>query len=238
MKRNMTGNPTGETEIEDMEMPEIVLESSHIPKITPRNPHMLGEGRTISYRDTLQRNNPNLDFETRENPIWEVNGSDYVSELKRRLKIKKALKEDFSLINIGHDYYVTRFTNPKDYEHKIGSKIGKVRRVDNTIANVERRQFTRLSVEVDLTKPLLSKFRLNGRVWRVQYEGLWMVCFKCSTQGHKEKTCPLVRGDEREDVGNNKTTSSRPSKPEEETTYGSWMLVRKSARWKHARQQA
>jgi len=30
--------------------------------------------------------------------------------------------------------------------HKIGSKIGKVRRVDNTKANVEQGQFTKLSV--------------------------------------------------------------------------------------------
>ena len=166
-------------------------------------------------------------------------------QLKRRLKVKWALKGDFSLIDIGYDYYVTRFTNPEDYEHvmlngpwmiddnylvirewvpnfvpeednitrltawvripklsveyfnkdfllhKIGSKIGKVRRVDNTMANVDRGQFTRLSVEIDLTKPLLSKFRLNGRIWKVQYEGLRMICFKCGTQGHKEESCPL-----------------------------------------------
>ena len=80
MKRNMIGNPTGETEIEDMEMLEMVLESPHVLETTPRNPHMLGKGRKISYRDTLQRNNPNLDFKTRENPIWEADGDDYVSE--------------------------------------------------------------------------------------------------------------------------------------------------------------
>ena len=110
--------------------------------------------------------------------------------LKRHLKIKWALKGDFSLIDIGHDYYVTRFTNLEDNEHvmmngpwmigdnylairewvpnfvpekdtitkltawvripklsveyfnknfllhKIGSKIGKVRRVEHTTANV------------------------------------------------------------------------------------------------------
>ena len=63
--------------------------------------------------------------------------------------------------------------------HKIGSKVGKLRRVDNTTMNVERGQFTRLSMKVDLTKPLLSKFQLNGRIWRVQYKGLQMIYFKC-----------------------------------------------------------
>jgi len=146
--------------------------------------------------------------------------------IEEKTEIKWALKGDFSLIDIGHDYYVTQFTDLEDYEHvmlngpwmigdnylvirewvpnfipeedniirltawvripklsveyfnkdfllhKIGSKIGKVRRVNNTMANVERGQFIRLSVEVDLTKLLLSKLRLNGRIWRVQYEGL------------------------------------------------------------------
>jgi len=113
----------------------------------------------LSYRDTLQRNNRNLSFETCENPLWEAEGYDYVSEddeedpkcptilltvaekwmlreprknaliikmfnkgigflqLKRQLKIKWALKGDFSLIDIGHDYYVARFSNLEDYEH-------------------------------------------------------------------------------------------------------------------------
>jgi len=37
--------------------------------------------------------------------------------LKKRLKSKWALKGNFSLIDIGCDYYITRFTNPEDYTH-------------------------------------------------------------------------------------------------------------------------
>ena len=51
-----------------------------------------------------------------------------------------------------------------------------------------------MCVEVDLTKPLLSKFRLNGRVWGIQYEGLKMICFKCGRQGHKEENCGVDQG--------------------------------------------
>ncbi|KAJ8434625.1 hypothetical protein Cgig2_033111 [Carnegiea gigantea] len=127
------------------------------------NTGILGVERGTSYRDTLQCNNPNLHFETRENPIWEDDGRDNVSEddeppeeedpmcpmilltaakkrilqvpwrnaliikmfdkgigflqLKRRLKTKWVLKGDFSLIDIGRDYYVTRFSNLEDYDH-------------------------------------------------------------------------------------------------------------------------
>ncbi|XP_021748571.1 uncharacterized protein LOC110714372 [Chenopodium quinoa] len=72
---------------------------------------------------------------------------------------------------------------------KIGSKIRKVLRVGKTTAQAERGQFTRLSVEIDLTKPLLSKFWLKGRIWRVQYEGIKMVCFRCGKLGHSEDAC-------------------------------------------------
>lgn len=262
----------------DTEMTEVELVSPHVPEtgLPPRG--LMGTDNPLSYKDSLQRNNPNLTF---ENPVWEAEQEGDYSEddelpeiegptcptilltaaekrmlrdpwrnaliirmfdkgigfiqLKRHLKTKWALKGDFSLIDIGNEYYVTRFTNYEDYHHvltngswmlgdnylvirewipnfipeedtitkltawvripnlsveyfnkefilhKIGSKIGKVRRVDNTTANVERGKFIRLSVEVDLTKPLLSKFRLNGRIWKIQYEGLRMICFKCGT---------------------------------------------------------
>jgi len=109
--------------------------------------------------------------------------------------------------------------------HKIGSKIGKFRRVDNTMANVERGQFTKLSVEVDLIKSLLSKFRLNGRIWKVQYEGLRMICFKCGTQGHKEDACPHDKSGEKDSNQVVETNRANLSKPEEESTNGSWMIV-------------
>jgi len=60
----------------------------------------------------------------------------------------------------------------KDFLDKIREKVALVRGTDKTTATVERGQFTRLSMENDLSKPLLSKFRMNGRIWRIQYEGL------------------------------------------------------------------
>jgi len=38
-------------------------------------------------------------------------------QLQKRLKAKWSLKGDFSLIDIGCDYFVTQFTNMKDYHH-------------------------------------------------------------------------------------------------------------------------
>lgn len=38
-------------------------------------------------------------------------------QLKKRLETKWSLRGDFSLIDIGFDYYLTRFTNREDYKH-------------------------------------------------------------------------------------------------------------------------
>lgn len=211
-------------------------------------------------------------------------------QLERGLKKKWALKGDFSLIDIGFDYCMTKFTELEDYEYvitqgpwmlgdddllirewepnfipkedtitrltawvrirrlsvehfnkhfllkKIGSKSGKAIRVDDTTANVERGQYTRLSVAVDLTKPLLFKFRLNGRIWRIQYEGLRMISFKYGKQGHKEETCPLMQhahshkrdsnGVTLIDQNANHLANTHARRHDDEELYGSWILVK------------
>lgn len=52
----------------------------------------------------------------------------------------------------------------KQFLLKIGSKIGKVIKIDWNTELMDRGQYVRFCIEVDVTKPLLSKFRLNGRV--------------------------------------------------------------------------
>ncbi|XP_074314361.1 uncharacterized protein LOC141649574 [Silene latifolia] len=88
---------------------------------------------------------------------------------------------------------------------KIGTRIGKVLRIDKNTAAAERGQFTRMSVEVDITKPLLSKFRLNGKVHCIQYEGLKMICFKCGILGHSTDSCPVRANKGSEDSAHSHT---------------------------------
>ncbi|XP_074293449.1 uncharacterized protein LOC141620492 [Silene latifolia] len=136
--------------------------------------------------------------------------------LLRQVKKKWGIKGGLTLMDVGHAFYVARFTNKKDYDHvltqgpwmigdhyliirkwvpnflptdepirhlttwiriprlsveyyhedilrKIGSKVGKVIRIDEPTTMSERGQFIRMSVEVDLIKPLLSEFQMNGK---------------------------------------------------------------------------
>ncbi|KAJ8434946.1 hypothetical protein Cgig2_012972 [Carnegiea gigantea] len=191
----------------DIDMAEVDLRSPYVPETSPLSPDRARGERTISYRDTLQRNNPNLSFETRENPIWDAVGCEDVSEddeppvdddltgptillstmekqllrepwrnaliikmfekgidflqLKRHLTIKWALKGDFSLIDIGHDYYVTRFTNPEDYEH------------------------------VMMNGPwMIGDNYLVIREWAPNFSPEEDTITKLTAWGHKEETCP------------------------------------------------
>lgn len=76
-----------------------------------------------------------------------------------------------------------------NFLNKIGYKIGKVIRIDQNTTQASQGQFTRISVEIDLSKPLISKFWLKGRIWRVQYEGIRLICFICRKLGHNEDEC-------------------------------------------------
>lgn len=72
----------------------------------------------------------------------------------------------------------------------IRNKIEKTLKVDIvTLINI-RGNYVRIYVEVDLTKPLLAKFKLQRRVRQIMYEGLHLICFHCGQYGHKKKTCP------------------------------------------------
>ncbi|XP_048493943.1 uncharacterized protein LOC125494428 [Beta vulgaris subsp. vulgaris] len=118
-----------------------------------------------------------------------------------------------------------------NFLHKIGSKIGKVLRIDKTTSNVEKGQFTRLSVEIDLTKPLLSKFWLKVRIWKVQYEGLQLICFNCGCWGHSAHECPSrlnaeANMDQAAIPNNAQPVEAQPkARPELEQDFGDWMMI-------------
>lgn len=118
---------------------------------------------------------------------------------------------------------------------KIGSKIGKVIRIDRNTPQAQRGKFTRLSVEIDLSKLLLSKFWLRWKIWRIQYDGIRMVCYTCGVFGHNEDDCPKLQPPIQcesvalnEKIQNiNLSPAARLNKPEENEDCGNWMLVKK-----------
>ncbi|XP_045810073.1 uncharacterized protein LOC123904449 [Trifolium pratense] len=73
----------------------------------------------------------------------------------------------------------------------MASAIGRPIKVDINTLNVERGKFARVCVEVDLTVLVVGKIWVNGHWYKVQYEGLHLICTNCGCYGHLGRKCPL-----------------------------------------------
>ncbi|CAN1788861.1 hypothetical protein LINPERHAP1_LOCUS18231 [Linum perenne] len=115
---------------------------------------------------------------------------------------------------------------------RIGDKIGQLVRIDPTTLAMERGNYARICVRVDLSKKLLSKYKLLHRIRRVEYEGLHLVCFKCGIYGHTNDICPSATATadlEGEQVHSNPLFLEEvmaKERPEVFEEYGPWMLAK------------
>ncbi|XP_019192739.1 PREDICTED: uncharacterized protein LOC109187040 [Ipomoea nil] len=120
---------------------------------------------------------------------------------------------------------------------KLGNKVGRSIRVDQATSLVSRGMFARICVEVDITKPLISKFNYKGQVRSVAYEGIHMVCFTCGIYGHAAEACPTLHKPEQPPAGNqegepvggstaaNQAEQSRPGVQVGTAPFGAWMIA-------------
>lgn len=78
----------------------------------------------------------------------------------------------------------------EDVLYAIASSIGKSIKIYVNTSLVTRGHFARVCVEVDLTKPLIAQFWLDGCWHAVEYEGFHVICFSCGKYGHLAEKCP------------------------------------------------
>ncbi|KAH9670347.1 reverse transcriptase domain-containing protein [Citrus sinensis] len=93
---------------------------------------------------------------------------------------------------------------PHHYYHKrilrmLGQVIGKVIKIDYNTESPCRGKFARIAVELDLAKPLCSQFLLDGKLQKVEYENLPLICYECGKYSHLSITC-LERTSNEEDT--------------------------------------
>ncbi|CAN1154465.1 hypothetical protein LINPERHAP2_LOCUS20031 [Linum perenne] len=67
---------------------------------------------------------------------------------------------------------------------RIDDNIGKTVRIHETTLRGLRGNYAMICVEIDISKPLKSEYRLWRKVCRVEYEGLYIICFGCRHYGH------------------------------------------------------
>ncbi|XP_031091106.1 uncharacterized protein LOC115996077 [Ipomoea triloba] len=125
--------------------------------------------------------------------------------------------------------------------------IGRPVKTDTTTSLVSIGKFARVCVELDLSRPLLSKFTLEGEIVPIEYEGIQMVCFKCGMYGHKKDQCGSQNLNEEgkgaeaqtDQEQNDITQTKGKEQPKYQYTkpvrdfsknFGEWMLVAKKER--------
>ncbi|CAL1368159.1 unnamed protein product [Linum trigynum] len=120
----------------------------------------------------------------------------------------------------------------------IGNSIGRYIKMDAPTRDASRGHYARICVEVDLTKPLIVKYRLEK-----QNVGLHNVCFECGRFGHNEEVCPTktLSSPTAEDFQKTQSLSSQ-RKIEEECPeifedFGPWMLATRNRRRNTGRTQ-
>lgn len=82
-----------------------------------------------------------------------------------------------------------------DFLHYVGNRICRTIKVDKNTFQHDRGKYARLCVEVDLHKPLLAVFEVKGKHYKVEYEGLHLLCLKCGRFGHYKEGCTVVEDD-------------------------------------------
>ncbi|GLT26318.1 hypothetical protein SLA2020_013970 [Shorea laevis] len=69
--------------------------------------------------------------------------------------------------------------------NRMGEQIGKVIKLDYLSQYACRGKYAKFCVELDVTKPLLPMICIEGREYKVEYDGLDVVCFSCFWIGNK-----------------------------------------------------
>lgn len=110
------------------------------------------------------------------------NGSPILIQLQHAL-IELQLDSSFWLPN---EYYAHSFLL------RLATKIDSLIKLDESTLQTTKGKNARMSVEIDLSQPLLSKYRLHCQIRRIEYEGIHQVCFSYDCYSYTVDNCSSV----------------------------------------------
>lgn len=124
------------------------------------------------------------------------------------------------------DYY------DKKFFYHLGNKIGKAIKVDEMTLMRARTMYARMCVEIDLNAPLLPLYMVDGNKLKIEYEGLYLICFSCGRVGHGTEHCASKAGGQINGGGDLGHTTpegptekaAMPDSPQQEV-FGKWMVA-------------
>ncbi|KAH1106714.1 hypothetical protein J1N35_010482 [Gossypium stocksii] len=113
----------------------------------------------------------------------------------------------------------------------IGETIDKVVRLDFNTDSRTKGRFTRMTVYINLEKPLIGQVLMNWLYQKVEYDDLPSICFSCGRYGHTKELCISPQTKKLLGKSQSYTTTTKEVSKDDGDVYGPWMVVeRKSKR--------
>ncbi|CAN0892939.1 hypothetical protein LINGRAHAP2_LOCUS17867 [Linum grandiflorum] len=89
-----------------------------------------------------------------------------------------------------------------------------------------RGKYARVCVEVDLTKPLLSKYTIEGKKYLISYEGLNDLCTTCGKYENSARLCKCHETLDFDPIATESELLPIGEDTVEKAVYGGWMKAR------------
>ncbi|KAI9082383.1 hypothetical protein K1719_035806 [Acacia pycnantha] len=116
----------------------------------------------------------------------------------------------------------------------MGNSIGKAIRLDVHTAKRAKGRFARMCVELDLNKPLVPEFNVEGQLLSVVYESLGQLCNKYGRVGHLKDGCDAFHRRNREDgMAVDEVDGLKKNVVEKDSDKGLWKTVQRVRRPRH-----
>ncbi|XVF13095.1 hypothetical protein REPUB_Repub08aG0178400 [Reevesia pubescens] len=116
----------------------------------------------------------------------------------------------------------------------IGRKIGKPLKLDANTSLAIKGKFAYICVEVDMSKPLISRVRVGNFIQVIEYESMHIVYFECGVYGHQMDKCPLklkASDIEKSEVSSVSIDVMKDASKAPTDCYGLWMLAQRKPWW-------
>ncbi|CAN0912348.1 hypothetical protein LINGRAHAP2_LOCUS27330 [Linum grandiflorum] len=126
------------------------------------------------------------------------------------------------------------FYNPEAVM-QIASRIGKPVRVDRATEAGAQGKYARVCVEVDLSKRLLPKYKVEGVPYLIVYEGFHKICTKCGMYGTPTHLCKCDNPQEEDMMINDTEQVQKMNDPSNGKVFGEWMMPKRKA-WRRVKE--